>query len=393
MLLKQIHCQNLLSFGPDSKPLELRPLNILIGPNGSGKSNLIDAISVLQAVPTGYWQPIRQNGGISEWLWKGPSTPIPRRAEISVTVFGQVPFAGPEVIHHSIAFTAYGDVVALLEERIDCDGQRPDSFISSWHLLPNRRPPLTFAFRGQEKTLDDPRLDLNSSIVPQFRNPTGDMDLTYLGWCYERIKTYREWAFGRSAPLRQPQSADDLNNFVKEDYSNLGLVLSRIKRKPEIARSIVGRLNAILPDVQSYDVVVEGGTVQVGLQEGDAYFPASRLSDGTLRFLALLTILCDPDPPGLICLEEPELGMHPDVIPTIADLLKEASQRTQLIVTTHSPMLVDCFNSTPEDIVVCEKHDGQTQMNRLDPEELKHWLESFSLGKLWSQGNIGGNRW
>lgn len=133
--------------------------------------------------------------------------------------------------------------------------------------------------------------------------------------------------------------------------------------------------------------------MQVGLQEGDAYFPASRLSDGTLRFLALLTILCDPDPPGLICLEEPELGMHPDVIPTIADLLKEASQRTQLIVTTHSAMLVDCFNSTPEDIVVCEKHDGQTQMSRLDPEELKHWLEKFSLGELWSQGNIGGNRW
>ena len=145
--------------------------------------------------------------------------------------------------------------------------------------------------------------------------------------------------------------------------------------------------------IDDFDVRINGGYVQPFLHEGERLIPASRLSDGTLRYLCLLAILCDPDPPPLICIEEPELGMHPDVLPTIAGLLKDASTRTQLIVTTHSDILVDALTDTPEAVIVCEKHDGATKMQRLTDQNIGHWLEKYRLGELWTRGQIGGNRW
>jgi predicted ATPase len=91
--------------------------------------------------------------------------------------------------------------------------------------------------------------------------------------------------------------------------------------------------------------------------------------------------------------EEPELGLHPDVLPTVADLLVQAADRTQLIVTTHSGVLVDAFTESPEHVLVCERDDGGTRMRRLDGERLAAWLKEHSLGALWSRGDLGGNRW
>ena len=121
--------------------------------------------------------------------------------------------------------------------------------------------------------------------------------------------------------------------------------------------------------------------------------PATRLSDGTLRYLSLLAILCHPTPPPVECIEEPELGLHPDILPTIAELLKNASQRTQLIITTRSDALVSALSDTPEAIVVCEPGPDGTQLRRLDRESLSEWLDRYSLGEIWRMGEIGGTRW
>ena len=94
-----------------------------------------------------------------------------------------------------------------------------------------------------------------------------------------------------------------------------------------------------------------------------------------------------------MAIEEPELGLHPDVIPFVAKLLVDASQRTQLLVTTHSQMLVDALGEQPETVVVCERVDGVSRFERLSSAQLKEWLEKYSLGTLWSMGEIGGNRW
>ena len=139
---------------------------------------------------------------------------------------------------------------------------------------------------------------------------------------------------------------------------------------------------------------VTGGTVGLYLEETDnRTIPATRLSDGTLRYLCLLAVLLHPDPPPLVVIEEPELGLHPDLLPKLTDLLRVASERMQLIVTTHSDVLVDALTEVPASVVVCEKHDGQTQVRRLDKDDLAHWLEDYRLGELWTSGELGGNRW
>ncbi|MEJ1932323.1 AAA family ATPase, partial [Nostoc sp. NIES-2111] len=138
-----------------------------------------------------------------------------------------------------------------------------------------------------------------------------------------------------------------------------------------------------------------GGTVQIFIREEGLTqpIPATRLSDGTLRYLFLIALLLDPTPPPLICLEEPEIGLHPDILPTIAEMLIEASQRTQLIVTTHSDALVSALSEYPESILVCERDEKGSHLRRLEPEKLKNWLENYTLGDLWRMGEIGGNRW
>jgi len=226
------------------------------------------------------------------------------------------------------------------------------------------------------------------------RDPETYPELAWLAQSYEKVRIYREWAFGRNAVFREPQKADSRNDLLEEDFSNLGLVLNRLKtRFPAAKRAILKSLQDLYAGITDFEVFIEGGTVQVFFTEGDFAIPATRLSDGTLRYLCLLAILCDPEPAPLICIEEPELGLHPDILPGLADLLRATSNRTQLIVTTHSDILVDAMTETPESVVVCGKYEGQTTMERLNPADLRHWLEKYRLGQLWTQGEIGGTRW
>ncbi|MFZ2617080.1 MAG: AAA family ATPase, partial [Anaerolineae bacterium] len=157
---------------------------------------------------------------------------------------------------------------------------------------------------------------------------------------------------------------------------------------------LIEALRELYEGIEDVNFQIDGGNVLLFLEErGGREIPATRLSDGTLRYLCLLAILLHPDPPPLIAIEEPELGLHPDIIPQLAKLLVAASERTQLVVTTHSDVLVDALTSQPESVIVCEKVDGESQFRRLDADQLKEWLEKYTLGQLWSMGEIGGNRW
>jgi predicted ATPase len=120
-------------------------------------------------------------------------------------------------------------------------------------------------------------------------------------------------------------------------------------------------------------------------------FPANMMSDGTLTFLCLLAVLHDPEPPSLVCIDEPEVGLHPSLIYLLGDLLRDASERTQVIVATHSPRLISAMRA--EDVVVVESIDGASHFKRFSSDELeslRSWLKDFSLGELWEQGEIGG---
>jgi predicted ATPase len=263
--------------------------------------------------------------------------------------------------------------------------------LSSYYRYQAGYPVLNIA--GTQRRLAHEAVEPDLSILAQRRDPETYPELTYLADVYQRIRVYREWSFGRSGIFREPQKADMRNDRLEEDFSNLGLFLNRLRRSPKAKNAILTALRDLYDGLSDFDVSIEGGTVQVFFTEGDFTIPATRLSDGTLRYLCLLAILCDPEPPPLICIEEPELGLHPDILPKVADLLVSAAERAQLIITTHSDILVDAITERPDVVVVCEKHQGQTEMRRLDAAALAGWLDRYRLGQLWTKGQLGGTRW
>jgi predicted ATPase len=382
MFLKSLHLQNLLSFGPDAQPISLGRLNVLIGPNGSGKSNLIEAIGLLAAAPTSLGGAIREGGGVTEWLWKGSKGPVNARIKAAVG------FA--KILTHELVLSQSGQYLLIVDERIAEDA--PNSPSDYFGRNDSGVPVLRMQGGAMEALMV--RFNPNESILSQRRDPIAYPELSSLERAYSNIVLYRDWQFGRSAPPRLPQPADLPNAFLSEDARNLGLVLNQIRKDPEAKEALLKHLGLIYEGVRDVDVSVVGGTVQVFLHEHKWIIPATRLSDGTLRWLSLLAILLNPrEETTIVCIEEPEMGLHPDLLPPLAQLLREASQRMQLIVTTHSDVLIDALTDTPESVIVCEKHEGSTMMRRLNKDELSSWLEKYSLGQLWRSGEIGGNRW
>ncbi|NOT63147.1 MAG: AAA family ATPase [Acidobacteria bacterium] len=380
VLIREITLRNILSFGPQTEPIPLRGLNVLIGPNGSGKSNLIEAIALLRAAKGDLSQVTRRGGGVREWIWKGNPEGT---ASIEAVIDHPI-----SPIRHSLAFNA-NEPFALQDERIEDEAAPHETF---YYRYQNGAP--VIAPHGNGVTpLAPESLERYRSILTQRQDPDHYPVFAQLLNAYEKIRIYREWTLGTKTVFRHPQPADMRNHWLEEDCSNLGLVLNRLRRDPQTKLALLDALKELYHGITDFDLIVEGGTVQVFLTEGDFTIPATRLSDGTLRYLCLLAILCDPNPPPLICLEEPELGIHPDILHKIAELLIIASQRTQLIVTTHSDYLVDAMNERPEVIVVFEKYEGQTEMKRLDEQEMAVWLETYRLGELWTSGQLGGVRW
>lgn len=388
ILIRPLAPKNFLSFGPENTGIDLRALNVFIGPNGSGKSNLIEAISFLRAAPKDMGEVTRKGGGVSEWIWKGARD---QRAELTAAFEGADSQSNLPLVHE-VAFGVTGGRFDLVEEKIHSmsESGAPQFY---WTDYSDGGPTVARLTGEGEQDWETAPSKPNQSVLSLLRDPVHFPEITWLADTYERVRIYREWSFGRNSVFRTPQAADMRNAKLEEDCSNLGLFLSKLRKSPKVKAAIIGNLKKLYEGLTDFEVLAEGGTVQVFFTEGEFSISATRLSDGTLRFLCLLAILCDPEPPPLICIEEPELGLHPDILPTVADLLKSASERTQIIVTTHSDIIVDAMTDCPESVVVCEKHEGKTEMTRLSASELAVWLEKYRLGQLWIMGQLGGTRW
>jgi predicted ATPase len=181
---------------------------------------------------------------------------------------------------------------------------------------------------------------------------------------------------------------------MSENMEDLALVLNGMERSPAH-----DQIRLLLRDLKEtyLDYVTRILFGRVGLELVEAPFdspvPAVRLSDGTLRFLALAAILLQPTPPPLICLEEPELGMHPDMIRMVANMISDAATKTQLIVTTHSDYLLSALQDTFDSLYAFDAGISGTVVRRFDREEYATWREEHTLGELWTSGELGGNRW
>ena len=387
-MLTRIKAHNLLSFGPEGIDLELPALTVLIGPNGSGKSNLLETVGLLRGAPSDLAMPIRESGGVSDWIWKG-------NKDRSPTVEATVSLGLSTIeLKHTLQFLGGSQQFFLFNETIHAPALNVGN--ENGRVVWQNRFGMVSrkSHKGDvEEETEERSVGFDKSVLSEVKDPVQFPELSRIANFYEGISLYRQWEFGSKADIRQPQRTDVRPNPLMENFSNLGMFLNRLRQNPAPKRALFEKLGDIYSGVSDFELYFEGGTVRIFFTEGEFSIPATRLSDGSLRYLCLLAILLDPEPPKLVCIEEPELGFHPDLVPKLADLLVDASSRCQVIVTTHSDILIDALSDRPESVVVCEKHDGQTSMRRLDRSDLAVWLEKYRLGELWTRGDLGGVRW
>jgi predicted ATPase len=392
-LVRSIRLDGFLSFAPGSEPIELRPLNVLIGPNGSGKSNFLEAAYLLAQLPHGdrFQAALRAGGGASEWVWKGADASTleldlngerGRRYQYKVTWAPRGPGAAQATfLDESFVELPTEGGSAMTYFRID--GRQVE--VATQVIGPSGPEPYT------TQAVDRQYFKDSTSILSQRNTPGAYPDNIWLAEQFARLAECREWTFGRAATPRTAQRTDMPSDWLLPDGSNLVMMLQELTHRGLIDK-LNDQLRRFLPRAGRLTTRISGGVILPYLQEDGARepIPATRLSDGTLRLIALLvTLLADPAPP-LVCIEEPELGLHPDALSLVAELLVAASARTQLIVTTHSDALVSALTEHIESVLVCE-HLGGTQLRRLSTDSLSHWLDKYRLGDLWRIGELGGN--
>jgi predicted ATPase len=395
MLIKRLQASGLLSFGPGGIDLPLGDLNVLIGPNGSGKSNLIEMLALLQATPRDLQAPLAASRTAAEWLWKGEPKATEGTLEVEVTNPGR-----QRDLRHVLALGLSETGLEVRDERVETDqpyeGQ-PGAFVyynfrRGRPLIKEVRGPQEAAGEEEESGRDATRITPRQSVLAQRKDADRFPALARLQDGYSGMRVYRNWVFGPVSPLRRPEVSAGPEDVVAEDFSNYQRVIWRLRR--DMPGRLLECLAALYQGVEDFHLDPKGDTVLLSLREkGVGYLPLTRLSDGTLRYLCLLAILLAPAPPPLLVIDEPDLGLHPDLMPTLASLLTAAAARSQLIVTTHSRALVDSFTDQPGAVITCGKDETGTCFERLDPEALEDWLKKYTLGQLWSRGDIGGNRW
>jgi predicted ATPase len=392
-LIRSIRLDGFLSFAPGSEPVELRPLNVLIGPNGSGKSNFLEAPYLLAQLAHGdrFQAALRAGGGASEWTWKGADASSleldlngerGRRLQYKVTWAPRGPGAAQATILDESFVelpTEGGSAMTFFRT----DGRQVE--VATRQIGPSGPEPYT------TQAVDRQYFKDSTSILSQRNTPGAHPDNIWLAEQFGGLAEFREWTFGRAAGPRSGQRTDMPSDWLLPDGSNLAMMLQELAHRGRIG-DLNDQLRRFLPRAGRLTTRISGGAILAYLQEDGARepIPATRLSDGTLRLIALLvTLLADPTPP-LVCVEEPELGLHPDALSLVAELLVAASARTQLIVTTHSDALVSALTEHVESVLVCD-YLGGTQLRRLSTDSLSHWLDTYRLGDLWRIGELGGN--
>jgi predicted ATPase len=405
-LLDSLHLKGFLSFGPESKPIPLTSLNVLIGPNGVGKSNFIEAIELLHATPADFSGAIRMGGTPNDWIWQGGREVTAARVEAMLS-----PVRSTPQLRYAIEFSQTGERLEIVDEVLE-ESEKTDPQANDFRfyyrfqrgnpainvrdsILPKESilgKALDLPYRRRE--LQVAGIDTQQSILSQRKDPDLYPEVTTAGKRFGAIQVFREWSFGRSAALRIAQPANLPNDVLLPQLVNLGLVINRLEHGNTWPR-FNEMMQRFLPRYKWISTKVYAGSVQVYLHEDglSVPVPATRLSDGTLRFVALLAILLNAESAPLICIEEPELGLHPDAMSLLAELLIEAAEKTQLIVTTHSDALVSALTEYAESVLVCEYLENGTEMQRLDAEQLAFWLDKYRLGEIWRLGKLGGNLW
>ncbi|MEN6575008.1 MAG: AAA family ATPase [Phycisphaerales bacterium] len=348
---------------------ELRNLNVLIGGNGAGKSNLVDFFRLLRAMmelPLPHLQNssletyIADGGGSDDFLFNGPKV---TKCIEAVLLFG------PNGYRFKLMPTADETFIINDEARYYCD-----KGTSGWWEMGSGYATPRLLEERKERGVVGPR--------------------SVASYVYDAISSWMIYHFhdtSNVAPMRRSESVEDCD-YLRFDAANIAPFLLELRsNERKIYDQIVESVHLVAPFFQDF-ILRPNKQDKVRLrwrQKGSDYpLKPHHLSDGTIRFICLAAALLQPYPPSTMIIDEPELGLHPYAIEILAELIQAASRKTQLIVSTQSPALVDCF--TPEDIVVVTRRKGASCFEHLDAKDLSTWLTDYSLGDLWRKNVIAG---
>ncbi len=341
---------------------EFKSLNVLIGANGAGKSNLISFFRMLQAIIYGNLNEyIRDSGGISDLLFNGRKAT--RYLEF-ITRFGSRGY------RFKIKPGRLGDWALTDEKRYYEHGT------SDWWELGDSQ-------------------DGQSLLVKEATGKSRDASKSKP--VYDAISSWKIYHFhdtSEEALMRNEEIVQD-NKTLRFNASNIAPFLLKLKNEDEETyEEILQSCKLVIPYLDDFLLDVErlGQKKKVALSwkaKGSDYpMQPYHFSDGSIRFICLATALLQPDPPSSLIIDEPELGLHPAAISILAELIQNASKRTQIIVATQSPALIDNFSI--EDVIVVSRKDGASTFERLNEKDYRVWLESYSVGELWRKNVISG---
>lgn len=347
--------------------IELHNLNVLIGANGAGKSNIISFFKMLNEMMGGRLQEyIGTSGRAQSLLHFGP--------KVTPQITAQLEFVANNGIdtYNMRLFHAPGDTLFFAEETV--------SFQPTGHRSPKIVP---YGTGHQE------------SRIGEFTEKNQDKISKTLRFFLNRCRVFHFHDTSSTARVRQFCYINH-NRLLMPDAGNLAALLYRFRNDNNSSyKQIVSTIRLIAPFFDDFDIEPSGpGKTEVILnwreKGSDQVFGPHQLSDGTLRAICLVTLLLHPDNelPGLIIVDEPELGLHPYALNIIAALFKKASHYTQVLISTQSTTFLNNFDT--EDVVVVSRNGNGSQFERLNPEKLQTWLEEYSLGEIWEKNIIGG---
>ena len=351
-MIERIQIENFKSIKNIS--LDLKPINIFIGANGAGKSNFISFLEMMNKITEKKLQSyIAENAGIDNLLYYGRKK--------SDYISGLLDFDNTNAYYFKLKPTQNNR--AYFEKESDYYNYIADTNknYQSWSKQ--------IWGEGNEESL----------VI--------ESDTYRANHVNRRLKNFKVYHFhdtGKNSKMKMMCMVGD-NVELREDGGNLAAFLYLLKKKhPESFNLIESVIKSIAPFFNSFDLKPDRENeqnIQLEWKEAgsDMYMNAHRLSDGTLRMIALVTLLLQPVTPSTIIIDEPELGLHPFAIKKISALIKQASSNGQIIIATHSTTLIDNFE--PEDIITVERKNGDTYFNRLNSNELEIWLEDYFIKK------------
>ena len=364
--------------------LNLKPLMVFVGPNNSGKSNIFDCLWFLSDfVRMEPGVAARQRGGFDQLVFNGKI-----EQTISIQLEGSIKVKDKEQLY-SYLVELNGDKWGncFIQHEIFClvkeDGKRdilkyPDE-------------------KGTATVYDDTGKQISSygtgrdrSYLYYFNDPD---HYPILGHFSNEVQN---WAFFNLVPLFMRLPLPVRRELQLQSFgANFSVVLHVLQSEyPDRFKEIEDILKSAVPELKELSTGLtahEAGQTFVRILEKSLAtpIPAMSMSDGTLRFLGCLAALYSPASPPLICFEEPENYVHPRLLELMVDLLKGASEKTQVLINTHSPYLVDFLD--PSDLFIVEKVNGETQVKRAeDKKGIKEALKNLGLGEMWYSGGLGG---